>query len=161
MLFLHNEGSSTLCGHGIIGLVTVLLETGLIEVKEKKPALEIDSPAGRVKALALVDKNRVKEVSFQNVPSFVYAQDKVTEIPGVGPVRYDIAFGGAFYVFYRAEDLGLWLIPEEYSRIIELGKRIKKALMDIHLPLQPFEKDLSFLYGTIFVGSSHNPHNHS
>jgi proline racemase len=161
VLFLHNEGFSTMCGHGIIGLVTVLLETGLLEARDRNPVLEIDTPAGRVKARVHTCQNRVKEVSFQNVPSFVYALDKVANIPGLGPVRYDIAFGGAFYAFCRAEDLNLQLIPDEYSRIIEMGKLIKKAVMDISPPLHPFEKDLGFLYGTIFVGAPHDPLHHS
>lgn len=161
VLFLHNDGFSTMCGHGIIGLTTVLFEAGLLEANEPDPVLEIDSPAGRVRARAHMVQNRVKEVSFQNVPSFVYALDHVVDLPGLGPVRYDIAFGGAFYAFCRAEALDLRLVPEECIRIIELGKRIKNAVMEIDPPLHPFEKDLSFLYGTIFIGPSHDPHNHS
>jgi proline racemase len=161
VLFLHNQGFSTMCGHGIIGLTTVLLETGLLEVEGQSPVLEIDSPAGRVRAEARIVKNRVREVSFRNVPSFVYALDEVVDLPGVGSVRYDIAFGGAFYAFCRAEELNLRLIPEEYFRIIDLGKRIKKAVMETSPPVHPLEKDLSFLYGTIFVGPAHDPRNHS
>ncbi len=161
VLFLHNEGFSTMCGHGIIGLTTVLLETGLLDAKQNGPVLEIDSPAGRVSARAHLAKNRVKEVSFRNVPSFVYTLDQVVDIPDLGLVRYDIAFGGAFYAFCRAEDFSFKLVPGEYSRIIETGKRIKKAVMETNPPLHPFEKDLSFLYGTIFIGPPHNPRNHS
>jgi proline racemase len=161
VLFLHNEGFSTMCGHGIIGLATVLGESGLLEMQEQNDVIEIDTPAGRVKARIQMDRKRVKEVSFQNVPSFVYALDQIAEVPGFGPVRYDIAFGGAFYAFCRAEDLNLRLIPEEYSRLIEMGKSIKRAVTDTGPPRHPYEKDLGFLYGTIFVAPPHDPLNHS
>jgi trans-L-3-hydroxyproline dehydratase len=100
-------------------------------------------------------------VSFLNVPSFVLALDQSVTIPDIGPVRYDLAFGGAFYAFCQAEDLKLQLRPEESSKIIELGKRIKKAVMEKYPPRHPFEKDLSFLYGTIFIGPSQRTENHS
>ena len=103
VLFLHNEGFSTMCGHGIIGLVTVLFETGMLEAKGQYPILEIDSPAGRIKARAHIGQNRVKEVSFQNVPSFAYALDQVVDVPGLGAVRYDIAFGGALSLIHISE----------------------------------------------------------
>jgi proline racemase len=161
VLFLHNQGFSTMCGHGIIGLTKVALETGLIPHTEGKNSVPIDTPAGRVTAQAYVRKSRVQEVSFLNVPSFVFALDQCIDIPGLGPVRFDIAYGGAFYVFCNAEDLGLELIPEEASRIIRLGKQIKSAVEQINQPQHPFEEDLSFLYGTIFTGAPQSPHHRS
>jgi trans-L-3-hydroxyproline dehydratase len=161
VLFLHNEGFSTMCGHGIIGLTTVVFETGLIKVKDTHPILKIDTPAGRVTAHAHVVEGRVQQVSFQNVPSFVYALDQYVEAPGIGRVRYDIAFGGAFYAFCDARELGLQLVPGESSQIIALGKIIKQAVSEACPPHHPFEDDLSFLYGTIFTGPPKDRHNHS
>ena len=84
VLFLHNEGFSTMCGHGIIGLTKVALDTGLIDKPGEPAMLKIDSPAGRVTAYAQREKGVVTAVSFHNVPSFVYALDQVVDVPGLG-----------------------------------------------------------------------------
>jgi proline racemase len=161
VLFLHNEGFSTMCGHGIIGMTTVAFDTGLIQTRGKKPVIKIDTPAGRVRAQALIHKGQVQEVTFQNVPSFVLALDQSVKVPGLGVIKYDLAFGGAFYAFCNAQDLGLQLTPKESTKIKDLGVRIKKAVMENTPPRHPFEEDLSFLYGTIFVGLPENARNHS
>jgi proline racemase len=152
LLFMHNEGYSTMCGHGIIGLVTVALETGMLPVKGSQTTIKLDTPAGLVTAHAKVQDGRVLGVAFENVPSFVYALDQTVEVPGIGPVRYDVAFGGAFYAYCEAADLGVGLGPSEFRRLIEVGTTVKRAVME-SLPIRhPFEEDLSFLYGTIIVG---------
>ncbi len=161
VLFLHNEGFSTMCGHGIIGLTTVVFDTGLIKAKGNEPVIKIDTPAGQVKAKALFHEGSVQEVTFKNVPAFVLALDQTVDVAGLGKIQYDIAFGGAFYAFCHAQDLNLKLIPEESKKIIDLGKRIKNAVIENNPPRHPFEDDLSFLYGTIFVGPPQNIRNHS
>jgi len=161
VLFVHNEGFSTMCGHGIIGLTTVVFEIGLRQRGGSEKELAIDTPAGRVTARAIFGEGHVREVSFRNVPSFAYALDQSVQVPGLGRVRYDLAFGGAFYAFCSAEDFGLRLVPEEASRIIELGVKIKQAVSRDHPPRHPFEEDLSFLYGTIFCGPPHQEDHHS
>ena len=103
----------------------------------------------------------IDSVSFLNVPSFLFAQDQVAEVEGLGSIRYDVAYGGAFYAFCDAEALGLDLVPEEFPEIIDVGMRIKRAVM-ASLPIHhPFEPDLGFLYGTILVGKAHSAGNHS
>lgn len=161
VLFLHNEGYSSMCGHGIIGLTKVALDTGMIDIKGDQPELRIDTPAGRVTATAHREGDRVGEVSFLNVPSFVLALDEQVEVPGIGPVDYDVAFGGAFYAICRAEDFGFRLVADEYAALIDSGMRIKRAVMDAQPIVHPFEEDLGFLYGTIFIGPPHDPANHS
>jgi trans-L-3-hydroxyproline dehydratase len=95
------------------------------------------------------------------VPSFVVALDQQVEVPGLGPVRYDLAFGGAFYAFVQAEDAGVRCTPEDFRQLIERGLAIKQAVMaDRPIP-HPFEEDLSFLYGTIFVGPPQGAGAHS
>ncbi len=161
VLFLHNEGYSTMCGHGIIGLAKVALDTGMIESDGDDPVIRMDTPAGRVTAIAHRKNGSVAEVAFHNVPSFVFALDQNVNVPGIGDVRYDVAFGGAFYAFCRAEDFGLNLIAADFRKLIDVGMRIKHAVMD-NLPIEhPFEPDLGFLYGTIFVGEPHEPGHHS
>jgi len=149
VLFMHNEGYSTMCGHGVIALVTVLLETGMLEPRD---AIKLDTPAGRVTARADFHGNRVRSVAFENVPSFAYRLDQSVNVPGIGEVRYDVAFGGAFYAYCKAEDLGVRVIPEEFRKLIEIGMAIKRAVMGSIEIKHPFQVDLGFLYGTIIDG---------
>ncbi len=151
VLFLHNEGYSTMCGHGIIGVVTVVLETGRLPMKAPETVMKIDTPAGVVTAHARVAHNRVRSVRFRNVPSFVVAQGETVEVPALGDVEYDLAFGGAFYAIVKAQDVGLACGLEDYRALIEKGMAIKRAITKVRPIEHPFESDLSFLYGTIFT----------
>ena len=151
VLFLHNEGYSTMCGHGIIAVTKVAVETGLVARREPVTEVRIDSPAGLITARAMIRHRRVERVAFQNVPSFVVALDDTIEVPGLGTIRYDLAFGGAFYAYVQASQLGLRCTPEELGPLIEKGMAIKLAVMKSRDVTHPFDKDLSFLYGTIFI----------
>ncbi len=157
VLFMHNEGYSTMCGHGIIAIAKVALETGLLPMEEPETVVRIDTPAGLVTAHAHVAGGQVTSVAFHNVPSFVLALDETVDVPGLGSVRYDLAFGGAFYAYVRAADVGLTLSPAEFRPIIETGMAIKRAIMAARPIPHPFEEDLGFLYGTILVGPSTPP----
>src|SRR5712691_5322161 len=100
VLFMHNEGYSTMCGHGIIALVTALLETGAFPAKTQLTPINLDTPAGLVRATAYLDgSGHVERVSFLNVPSFLYAQDVELMLPEYGKLLVDVAYGGAFYAF--------------------------------------------------------------
>jgi proline racemase len=152
VLFLHNEGYSSMCGHGVIALTTAVYERGLMGIPRDLPVLRLDTPAGIVEAVPRWEGEKVASVSFLNVPSFVYARDHRVDVPGVGRVACDVAFGGAFYAFCQAEDLGVRLVPEDFRKLIDLGMRVKRAVMDSLPILHPFEADLGFLYGTIIMG---------
>jgi len=152
IVFIHNEGFSTMCGHGIIGIATVVLETGMLPITVPTTKLKIDSPAGLITAYAHIENGHVKSVSFHNVPSFVVALDEVVDVPGLGKIRYDLAFGGGFYAYVNASDAGVTCLPEDFRPLIEKGMAIKRAVMQSKEIVHPFEKDLGFLYGTIFVG---------
>lgn len=151
VVFLHNEGYSSMCGHGIIGIATVAVQSGLVRPVEPETRIRIDSPAGLVTAYARVQNGVATSVRFQNVPSFVVALDDTVNVPGLGAIRYDLAFGGAFYAYVRADQLGLRCLPEETPRMVEQGMKIKSAVMEARPIEHPFERDLSFLYGTIFI----------
>ncbi len=140
VLFLHNEGYSTMCGHGIIGLVTVGIEHGLIDARAE---LLIDTPAGRVTARPRLVGGRVASVSFVNVASFLLREDL-----RIGDLRCDVAFGGAFYAYVESTGLR----PERYRELIEEGMRIKRAVADSFRIVHPCgDEGLNFLYGTILV----------
>jgi trans-L-3-hydroxyproline dehydratase len=159
VLFMHNEGWSTMCGHGVIGLVKVGIETGLLASAE---VVRLDTPAGRVTAYPRFDAGgRVLDVAFDNVPSYVVVLDRAVDVPGLGRVSYDLAFGGAYYAYVEAASVGVGLAPADFRALIDLGTRIKQAVMAADPPVHPFEPDLSLLYGTIFTGVAHNPANHS
>ncbi len=162
VLFMHNEGYSTMCGHGIIALVTTLLETGALAAKGQHTPINLDTPAGLVRATAHLDsRGQVERVLFLNVPSFLYARDVELEVPAFGRLRVDVAFGGAFYAFIPAAQLGLSVAPEQASQLAAAGDTITKAVNAV-LPVQhPQEEDLSFLYGTILTGPPENPAHHS
>ena len=151
VLFMHNEGYSTMCGHGIIGVSTVALETGILAAREPETRIVIDTPAGLVTARARVAKGRVESVAFDNVPSFAAALDQQVEVPHLGPVRFDLAFGGAFYAYVQAADVGLKCEPKSLRDLIDRGMAIKHAVMEQHPVAHPFEPELSFLYGTVFI----------
>jgi len=159
--FLHNEGYSTMCGHAIIALTKFVLDAGLIRKKGDAPVLKIDAPPGQVISTGMRENGVIQSVSFRNVPSFVLYRDQLLEVPGVGRVHYDVAFGGAFYAVVDADKLKLSLEPREIPRIIEMGMRIKRSVMNKQQIVHPFEKDLSFLYGTIFTGKAASTNRHS
>jgi proline racemase len=161
ILFMHNEGYSTMCGHGIIGIVKVVLETGMLPMHAPETNVNIDTPAGLVTARAQVEDGQVVSVRFQNVPSFVLALDERVKVPGMGEISFDIAFGGAFYAFVQAEEIGLSLTPSDFRLLIEKGMAIKRAVMESRSITHPFEKDLSFLYGTIIIGPPEEDDAHS
>ncbi len=151
VLFMHNEGFSTMCGHGIIAISTVAVDTGMIPAREPETILRIDTPAGLVTSRVQVVNHRASTVRFENVPSFAVALDETVEVPGLGPITYDLAFGGAFYAYVRSDQLGLRCVPEELPELVAKGMAIKRAVMNTRAITHPLEKDLGFLYGTIFL----------
>ena len=161
VLFLHNEGYSTMCGHGIIAVTRVAIDHGMLDALEPITTVKIDSPAGRITAYARVEDGDVSSVFFDNVPSYVDELDAAVEVTGLGSVHYDLAFGGAYYAYVDADELGLQLDRDSARPLIDAGMAIKSAIAGSREIRHPFEEDLGFLYGTIFVGRPHNPDNHS
>jgi proline racemase len=157
VFFLHNEGYSTMCGHAIIALTKLVIEAHLVESHE----ITFNVPAGRILARASVSEGKVTEASFRNVPSFLYLRDQRVDVEGIGSVEFDVAYGGAFYAFVNAQTVGLQLTPEHFARIVDYGRRIKRAVMNNFPIKHPFEDDLSFLYGTIFTAPALDPSRHS
>ncbi|MEO0565981.1 MAG: proline racemase family protein, partial [Chloroflexota bacterium] len=154
VLFIHNEGFSTMCGHGIIGMTKVMVDTGEfpVEVGADSAMIRIDTPAGRVTATAHIVDGICTHVSFQNVPSFLLERDLTVDVPGYGAVTCDIAYGGAFYAYTDADVLGLTLDDANQRACIDAGTAIKQAVIDAYKLQHPDgDDDLNFLYGTILV----------
>jgi trans-L-3-hydroxyproline dehydratase len=152
VLFLTNEGYSTMCGHGVIALTTVLLETGMLPRREPRTEVVYDSPAGLIRASAELEDGHVISVAFRNVPAFRYAHglDLATS---VGSVRVDVSYGGAFYALVDAADLGLEVLPENAAALTRLGMEIKRAVDRQIDVVHPDEPELRGIYGTIISES--------
>ncbi len=161
VIFIHNEGYSTGCGHAVIALTKVFVETGLIPMNEPETEVKMDVPSGFIKSYAKVKNGQVTGVRFENVPSFVQSLDTKIDVPGIGKINYDLAFGGAFYAFVDVAQLGLDCTSKYQNQLIETGIKIKHAIMDSVKMVHPLEPDMNFLYGTIFTGVSKNPNHHS
>jgi proline racemase len=150
VVFFHNAGYSTACGHGTIALATAALETGMHPVAEPETELVVDVPSGRLAVVASVADGRVERVRFRNVPSFVWAEGVEIETTR-GRVEADIAYGGAFYAFVDASRIGLAVEPVNVAAFIELGREVKRALERAHDVVHPLEPELRDVYGVIFV----------
>ena len=161
VIFIHNEGYSTGCGHAVIALTKVIVETGLIPMMEPETEVKMDTPSGFIQSFAQVKNDEVTGVRFQNVPSFVQALDAEVDVQGFGKIKYDLAFGGAFYAFVDVSEVGLDCTEEYHNALVDVGKKIKQAVMDKVSMAHPTEPDMNFLYGTIFTGSAKDPSHHS
>jgi len=148
VVFFHNAGYSTACGHGTIALVTWALESGLIAPREPTEVV-VDVPSGRLRTVARVEDGRVRSVRFRNVPAFVHSRDLVVDM-SAGTVAAAVSYGGAFYASVRAADVGLAVEPAQLPRLIELGREIKRALEAGHEFVHPLEPELRDVYGVIF-----------
>jgi proline racemase len=140
VVFFHNAGYSTACGHGTIALVTWALDEGIVQRREGENRVVVDVPSGRVETWALVEDGRVRSVRFRNVPAFVWKTGL-----SAGDRTLDVAFGGAFYASLEER-----VDPAELPRLIELGREIKRALEAQHDIVHPVEPELRDLYGVIF-----------
>jgi proline racemase len=162
VLFMHNEGYSTMCGHGVIAVTTIALERGLLFDREGSE-LVFDTPAGAVYARARIvsggGTTRVDSVAFTNVPSFVYLAGIGVKLGG-RDIRVDVAFGGAFYAIVDVEAIG---VPIDVRRLPELRRiatDIKAALESTVTIAHPLEPGLTGLYGVIFTGPPNDPEAH-
>ena len=157
VVFMHNEGYSTMCGHATIAIAKLAVEAGWVKMMEPETKILIEAPCGVLTAYVKIINGIVEKVRFLNVPSYVVALDEVVEVPGLGKVTYDIAYGGAYYAFVNAEDLNIPCTPDYYRTLIEKGMDIKRAVQQSNKKIiHPTEPDLSFLYGTIFIGGPVN-----
>ena len=137
VVYIEVSGCLPMCGHGTIGTATVLVETGMVEVTEPETVIRLDTPAGLVIARVHVKGARAKSVTIENVPSFVTELDAIIEVPGVGAVRYDMAYGGNFYAIVELSELGRAFGKEHAPELLELGLSIMNAINTTNPPTHP------------------------
>jgi len=181
VLFMHNEGLSTMCGHGIIAVVTIGLERGLLAPSRHPDGVVLDSPAGPIRATARfrtgrtgtrldpaatapsreteassTETARVERVAFINVPSFVSVPGLAVRL-GSRELRVDVAFGGAFYAVVDSEAVGLPIDAAHLQELRRAGMEIKRAVEAARQIVHPEEPGLKGIYGTIFTGQANHP----
>ena len=149
VLFFHNAGYSTACGHGTIALVTWAIESGRIEPMGSETKVFVDAPSGRLETFATVDGSDVTSVRFRNVPSFVVERDMHLKV-GQLSISCDLSYGGAFYASVDSSILGLTVTPENLTEFISLGRAIKAVIEAENDVVHPEEPELRDVYGVIF-----------
>jgi proline racemase len=138
ILYIEASGHLPMCGHDTIGVVTALVEHGLVRASEPVTRLVLDTPAGLVETTAAVRDGRVDSVTFTSTPSFLYAAGVGVEVPGIGTVEVDVAWGGNFYAIVEAHSVGLDLTDPRVGRRIALAETIREvvdATLDVRHPV--------------------------
>lgn len=139
VLYIEVSGCLPMCGHGTIGVATVLVETGMVEVTEPRTTIRLDTPAGLVVADVDVADGRALAVTITNVPSFAVGYDLVVDVPGRGPVRYDLAYGGNFYAILSSDELGVDFDRANKDEILRRSLALIGAINEQAEPVHPTE----------------------
>ncbi len=127
VIFMHGQGYHNMCGHGTIATSTIAIETGIVEAREPETVIRQEAPAGLVTIRAKVKNGKAEQVSFENVPAFLYKKDVSVNVPGCGELKMDIAFGGSFFAIVNHQQLNLEICPENGSKFVEIGMSIIRA----------------------------------
>lgn len=150
VVFFHNAGYSTACGHGTIAAVTWALESGYLARSNRSDvAVVVDAPSGRLACEAQVENDRVRHVRFRNVPSFIERRNARLSLHGRS-IETNISYGGAFYASVPASALGLRVLPENVDAFIAAGRAVKHALESEYRIVHPVHADIEGIYGVIF-----------
>jgi proline racemase len=140
------SGSNTIC------TVTALLETGMIPMREPETRFTLEAPAGLVRITARCRDGKCVDVTFRNVPAYVHALDRTIEVPGLGKLVVDVAYGGMIYVLVDATALGFVIVPNEARALVELGERIKRAAAEQCPVVHPENPEIHTINQTLFYG---------
>jgi proline racemase len=150
VVFIEVSGCLPMCGHGTIGVATVLVETGMVEVREPETVIRLDTPAGLVEARVAVADGRAQSVSLRNVPSFLLGRDRTVELDG-HTLTYDMAFGGNFYAIMPAESAGVAVEPTRADELIERGLAVMDAVNASERPVHPDDDRIAGCKHVIFT----------
>lgn len=151
VLFTHQEGYSTMCGHATIAIGRWAVDTGRVALVDGKARFGLEAPCGVIGVEVEADESGIARVAFESVESFANAFDRTVEVPGLGAVRVDIAFGGAFYAILPASRIGLSLMETPLAELVEAATAITETVRAGAPIVHPTEADLGFLYGAILT----------
>jgi proline racemase len=150
VLYIEVSGCLPMCGHGTIGVATVLVETGMVEVAEPETVIRLDTPAGLVEARVRVEGGRATAVTLRNVASFLHERDATVDVPGLGAVAYDLAFGGNFYALVDAASVGLAPVPERAQELVDAGAAVMAAIEAAGAPVHPGDERIRGCHHVVF-----------
>ncbi len=151
VVFIEVSGCLPMCGHGTIGVSTVLVETGMVEVTEPVTTIRLDTPAGLVTASVQVTDGHAESVTLTNVPAYLQLRDATVTVPGLGPVTLDLAWGGNFYAILPAEAVGLDVLPSYHDALVETGAMIMAAVHEQLTFAHPEQPDIRECHHVIFT----------
>jgi proline racemase len=151
VLYIEVSGCLPMCGHGTIGVATVLVETGMVEVTEPTTTIRLDTPAGLVVATVHVEDGAAKAVTIRNVPSFLLHRKATVSVDGFGDVTYDLAFGGNFYAILPLADLGIPFERSEKQRILDAGLAVMDAVNARNRPVHPDNPEIAVCHHVQFL----------
>ncbi|MCY0093169.1 proline racemase family protein [Hoeflea ulvae] len=151
VLFMHNEGYSTMCGHAIVALGRYAVDQGLVPPGEQVTIVNIECPCGLVRAEVTMHDGKAAEVSFESVPSFLFARDKAMTLGHWGKISFDIAYGGAFYALADARQFGLKFGRDPVAGFVDAADALTREIQKTIQLSHPDADDLAFLYGTILT----------
>jgi len=157
VVFIEVSGCLPMCGHGTIGVATVLVETGAVEVKEPVTEIRLDTPAGLVAATVEVDGGRARAVTIRNVPAYLQLRDAVVTVPGFGPLTLDLAWGGNFYAILPAASVGLAVEPPAHDALVAAGLTVMSAVNEQLSFAHPEHTDITECHHVIFTAPSDEP----
>lgn len=154
VIFFSRMTCDDMCGHGTIGVVCALIETGLVEIEEPITNISLETPGGIVKVKAIIKKGKIEEVSFIGLPSFLYKENISINIPKLGEIKGDIGFGGNWYFYVNSEDIGIDVTPNNIEKLTKIALAIKNDFSKKYELIHPTNANiLNKLLGVSFIGS--------
>ncbi len=156
VLYIEVSGCLPMCGHGTIGVATVLVETGMVEVVEPVTTVRLDTPAGLVTVDVQVGNGKAENVTITNVASFTLGLDQKVNVPGFGEVTYDMAYGGNFYAIIDADQVGIEFKRENGQRFLDAGLAISDAINAQNPPVHPENPEIKLCHHVDFIAPGDN-----
>lgn len=151
VVYIEVSGCLPMCGHGTIGVATVLIEKQLVPVVEPVTTIRLDTPAGLVIVEVAVAQGRAVSVTITNVASFLYQRDQVVSVPGFGNITYDMAYGGNFYAIVPIDRVGIPFERENGAKFLEAGLAISDAINEQNRPVHPENPDIAICHHIDFI----------
>ena len=157
VVFIEVSGCLPMCGHGSMGTATVLVETGMVPVKEPVTVIRLDTPAGVVEASVEVDGGRAKSVTIRNVPAYLHLRDAIVQVPGMGDVVLDVAWGGNFYALLPAASVGLAVRPALHDELVRAGLAVMGAVNEQLSFAHPEQPSIDTCHHVVFTEPGDEP----
>ena len=156
VVYIEVSGCLPMCGHGTIGVATVLVEKKLVNVVEPVTTIRLDTPAGLVVVDVKVENGKAVNVTLTNVPSYLHAIDQTVNVAGFGPLTYDIAYGGNFYAIVPIDRVGITFDRANGQKFLDLGLRISDAINEQNRPVHPENPDIAICHHIDFIEQGKN-----